>query len=282
MPRELRFLTDPGGLLDLVFGTRSRIDGLVASNWRSHIQKFRRAGLRAAFPPTPDRFLVDLQGKWWLRSGPQGEARGLHKGIDLANFMSALRNFEARYPTEREAAALRLVDEVMSPATLKQNCLRWADTTPQNAENAHRLVRLNPAAKVVFMIRDGRDTCASILSKPWGPVQPMEALEWWRSQALRAHVSIQRTDPRSAITILFDDLVAHDRNRQLSRLFDHLELDVTTDVEHFFNTRVTPERAHIGRWKYEIPESIQSIFVQRYQQIHREFQSAGLVLPPIV
>lgn len=279
MPREIRFLTDPGGLLDLVFGVRSRIDAQVETRLADIFRKLQGQGRFAIFPPTPDRFMQDLQGKWWLRMSPDGQPRGLHRGIDAEVILGAVRRFEAGYPKNPLEAARELVDDVLTPATNAASKTIWADTTPQNAENAHRLVRLNPDARIIFMVRDGRDTCASILNKQWGPLEPLDALEWWRKQAIRAHTAILQAGKHSALTVVLEDLVLHRRDTEIRRLFEHLDLEITPAVHSFFETRVTAERANIGRWRDDIPASAIPRFARRYAQIHTELTSLGLRLP---
>lgn len=279
MPRELRFITDPGGLLDLVFGPRSRIDMALPSDIPTRLKRFRRHGLHALFPPTPNGFLQNLQGAWWKRTGPTGDPRGLHRGLTIADFTRAIADFEATFGSAQREAAIGLVDELMSPPTQRHGATGWVDTTPQNAENAHRLIRLNPRARVIFMIRDGRDTCASILGKPWGPDEPLAALEWWRLAAIRAHRSIQHAGALAAQTVLLEDLVLNRRDQTLHSMFDFLELSVTDEVRMFFDSRVVPERAHVGRWVHEIPRTERTRFNRRYALIHKELLDMGLQLP---
>lgn len=280
-PRELRFLTDPGGLLDLVFGTRSRIEHAGAFDFQSRIARLRELGRYAVLPPTPDGFLRNLHGKWWMRLSPDGEPRGLHRGIDPGHMDRVTTTFAREYRDQPHTAARQLADALLRPATISADANTWVDTTPQNAENAHRLVRLNPDARVIFMIRDGRDTCASIIRRSWGPTALPEALSWWRNQALRAHVSVQRAGPKHAKSVLLEDLVLHARQPTLHALLEFLDLDITNEVQTFFDERMTPQRANIHRWKDEINARDRGKFLDKYVSVHAELTSLGLRLPPV-
>lgn len=284
MPREVRFITDRGGLLDLVYGARSRIalpppspgGALAFAQWlRTRLHQRSGDGI----PTTIEPFLQRLHGHWWERRSPEGEPRGLHRGLDAAEVRVAIAAFTEQFDLDPDAAARQLVHALLQPPTRRAGRHIWADTTPQNAENAHRIVRLLPDAHVVFVIRDGRDTVASVMRKQWGPEDWLTGLEWWRIGALKAHRSTQRTD--RALTIVLESLVRDTRTETLLRLFHGLGLDITDEVLHFFDTRVLPERAHFGRWESELPSRLRPAFSRRYEQIWRELTGDGLALPPI-
>lgn len=283
-PREIRFITDRGGLLDLVYGARTRESVPLPSlpgprpkaAWlRARVRQRNSNGI----PTSMDSFVRRLRGEWWERRSPDGEPRGLHRGLDADEAENAVRQFVATFRGGDDVAASTLVHELMYPPTSRAHRRTWADTTPQNAENAHRIVQLLPDAGIVYVIRDGRDTAASVLRKAWGPNDWFTALEWWRIGALKAHRSMRRIE--HGITIQLEALVRDARQETLHRLFHGLGLEVTTEVREYFDARVRPDRAHIGRWQDEIPEHARASFDRRYQRIWKELTEAGLPLPPL-
>jgi len=286
MPRELRFLTDDNGLLDLVVGRKGHLHpaldgslgGIAAVKARLRFLRDARGERR---PTTPSDFERGMYGPWWNRLSPEGEPRGLHRGVEEADLREAMERFDATLIAEPKSAAARLVHDLMDKPALANDAAAWADTTPQNAENAHRLVEVFPDAKVVFMIRDGRDTCASVLEKQWGPDDALMALEWWRGGALRAVKSMARLTPEQGLTLRLGRLINTDREESLRTLFDFLGYEITPSVRTFFDERMTPRAGHVNRWQKDIPAAALPKFEKRYAEIWDELTAQGLDLPPI-
>lgn len=284
LPRELRFLTDPDGLLDLVLGRDGRLhpaldlDGPGSSGLKARVRQLRGRGDDRR-PTSPSDFERGMYGLWWNRLSPDGEPRGLHRGIPEQRLRSAMQRFDENLGSSPVPAARDLVHDLLDTSALDQGAQMWADTTPQNAENAHRLIRLFPEAKVIFMIRDGRDTVASVLQKPWGPDDPMIGLEWWRTGARRATLSMEQLSQRQGLTLRLGRLINTDREESLERLFGFLELPVTDSVRRFFEERMSARAGHVDRWKRDIPERILPAFEARYGEIWEELTELGLDLP---
>lgn len=285
-PREIRFLTDPGGLLDLVLGYGGRVHPSIdrtlhgASRMKSWAVQTRMTKLKHV-PVSPAAFMRSMYGPWWERRSPEGEPRGLHRGLDEQAFQHALQRFDASLRTDRLGAARDLVHELLDAPAAAVGARAWVDTTPQNGENAHRIATLLPQAKVVFMIRDGRDTCASVLQKQWGPDSPQLALEWWRRAALRGHRAVTQAGQGHALTVRFDELVHTRRQETLQELFDFLGYEVTPEVQAFFDERMSGRKANTDRWARDIPADALPAFERRYAEIHEELTAAGLRLPPL-
>lgn len=284
-PREVRFITDPGGLLDLVQGRGGRIHPSIdptagPSGYVAYWARRVRA-TQQLLPVAPASFMRSMYGEWWERKSPEGEDRGLHRGIDPTVFHEALQRFDESVRVDPTLAAQRLVHDVLDPPSRSLGADAWADTTPQNAENAHRLVQLLPEAKVIFMIRDGRDTCASVLQKQWGPMEAMTALEWWRRASLRSVKSMAQMPSGSGLTIRLGRLIDTDREATLRRLFDFIGYDITPGVRTFFDSRMSPQKGHVRRWQRDIPAEALPAFERRYGEIWDELTSIGLDLPPI-
>jgi hypothetical protein len=175
-PREVRFVTDSGGLLDLVLGTRTRIQHLderLQPEELSESIKLRLAALVASKKNRADTnlagFLRGMRGRWWLRSSPTGTPRGLHRGFDRGSFLEKVDAFEATYPRGAREAAARLVDRLLGEKAAAERATAFVDTTPPNAENAHRLLDIFPDAKILHLVRDCRDSAASVVKKSGAP-----------------------------------------------------------------------------------------------------------------
>lgn len=287
VPREVRFVTDSGGLLDLVLGARSRIqhlderlppEGLAKSITR---RLASLTGSRQIREDTGlDEFLRNMRGRWWRRAGPTGTPRGLHRGFDREPFHEHLAAFEATYPRGAREAAARLVDGLLSEKAATEGATAFVDTTPPNAENAHRIIELFPHAKILHLVRDGRDSAASVVKKKWGPDRHLRALEWWYGRTLRAHRSFARCPAESVLEVNMDALVSHDRDRQLERLFAFLGYEPDDDARRFFAEKVRADKAHHGRWREDVSPKLLKQFDETYHRLHGKLIAAGVPLPP--
>ncbi len=281
LPREIRFLTDPDGLLDLTLGVHTRIQNLSTRSLPGLDQllgALRRHRVRDAV--TREDFLRQMYGPWWQRE-IEGEQRGLQRGIDEDALHRALQTFDATHDDDPRGASAALVHDLLDDPARARGAVAWADTTPQNAENAHRIVELMPEARVVFMVRDGRDTAASVLGRHWGPTSPIDALEWWRNRTLRAMRSMARVGPTRGLTVRLGRLVETDREETLHRLFGFLGFEVTPEVRAYFADAMTPRHAHTRRWQRDIPSEHLRDFEHRYGEIWEELTDLGLDLPAL-
>jgi hypothetical protein len=286
-PREVRFVTDAGGLLDLVLGARSRIqylDEQLPTEGLGQAIKRRLASLAGSRQTREDTnlegFLRDMRGRWWRRAGPTGTPRGLHRGFDRAQFLEYLQAFEAAYPRGAREAAVMLVDGLLGEKAAGEEATAFVDTTPPNAENAHPIIALFPNAKILHLVRDGRDAAASVVKKKWGPDRHLQALSWWYERTLRAHQSLARCPVESVLEVNMDALILHDRDRQLDRLFAFLGYEPDDAARRFFTEKVRTDRAHQGRWSADVSPQLLKKFDETYHRLRGELTAAGVPLPP--
>lgn len=259
LPRELRFLTDRFGLLDLTIG------GTAPSLLPSAIKE--------------RLFLRRLNGEWWYRVGPDGHERGLHRGVLPQEFERAQQQFRNSHESlpNRSRSLIGMVDQ----AARRNQASMWVDTSPANAMNANRLISLLPNALVIHVVRDGRDACASVVSRKWGPNDPLSALDWWRKRMLLSHRGISAAPKSQTMNLVLEDLLAHEREQSYKDLLRFLGLADEPEMREFFNRQMTAERGHIGRWKEDIPKDLRGKFQDQYAHVWTELNSQGVPLAPL-
>lgn len=289
LPREVRFISEAGGLLDLVLGAATRIQYGAKEDIgpkRTGRAKLREAALKVRDVQKPEDtdlagFLEAMRGKWWYRLGPDGGPRGFHRGYKHEDYLEVVQRFADAYPADHEAAARGLISDLLDAKARKRGADAWVDTTPTNAENAHRITTLVPSAKVIHLVRDGRDTVSSVMTKNWGPNEPLDALRWWRLRTLRAHRSLGRCNPANVLTINMDDLITYDRDHQLGRLFEFLGYEIDEGVRTYFAEKVNGDRGNQGRWQKDIPAETLAEFDRTYREMWQELTAAGIPLRPL-
>jgi hypothetical protein len=258
VPTEVRFLTDHGGLIDLLEASHDH--RIQARLWRLLPDRWR--GTRGV---TCGSFARRLRTHWFHRVGRDGIVRGLHRGLDRATIDRALDGFEDRFRHNPLAAARGLGEDVMG--TLAGGSPRWVETTPGNVLRPHGLLALFPSMHLLHIVRDGRDTAASVTTRSWGPNDIFGALDWWADRMVRAYTALEGFPSDRVLTIRLEDLVLRNREPTYERIRSFLELPPDDGMRAFFDDRMTPERGHLGRWRQQLPsEAAAARFEDRYRE----------------
>ena len=84
---------------------------------------------------------------------------------------------------------------------------RWADKTPYYAGEIDQVKRVFPEARIVNLVRDGRDVALSLLRVPFGPGNVWAAARQWRAAVDAGDTADARYDG-DVLTIRYEDLVA--------------------------------------------------------------------------
>jgi len=96
------------------------------------------------------------------------------------------------------------------------------EKTPGHLGHLDALMADFPAAKIIVIIRDGRDTALSIAALPWWSDTIAAAADTWRNAARIARAALAR-DPARVIGVRYEDLV-HKPQTELARLMDFVGL----------------------------------------------------------
>lgn len=263
VPWEARFLTDRFGLCDVV---QARLRG--------------PAGLPAAVTTGSLRlFQQRLRGRWYRRRAGNDKELGLFHVLAREELERALAGFRSGLPQDPAAAAARLTHDLLDGSPRSRGRTRWIETTPDNALRAHQLVRIFPDLKLLHMVRDGRDTAASVTSRYWGPDRLPDALRWWERRTLAIHRSICRLPADRVLTVHLEDLVLHRREETLARVLEFLDLPPHPAVLAFHAEQMRPENAHLQRWRDGLDATQVRRVEARYEAALDRLGRVGVPLP---
>lgn len=221
VPIEMRFHTEPRGLGDVL-----------------------------ADRVSVDQFASEMLGTFFRWQSPDGP-RGFHLYMDKTVVAEAVGAFVAEFAADRLVAARTLFIALTLPALDLSGKKGWVEMSPRNVVAAGMLRQIFPEMKLVHTVRDGRDAAVSVARSRWGPENEIDGLRWWDLWIRRADSTGRTLPQESAHLVQFEKLMLLDRDDALRSLCDYLGID-GVDVREFFDTEMTPERAHLGRWSHDL------------------------------
>lgn len=250
IPVEMRFHTEPHGLMDVLTG-------------RLTCDEFEKEMLETFYP--------------WV--SPMGTS-GLRNIIGMDAFASAVRAFVEQFRADRILAARNLFVALTRPTTISEGKQGWVEMSPRNIAVAAMLWEIFPEMKMIHSVRDGRDVAVSVARAPFGPRTPVDGLIWWNLWLRRAG-QVTRLLPSDSIYLIeFERLVLIDRVGTLAGMCDYLDVGVE-DLEEFFESQVTPARAHIGRWKVDLGPPEAEELNKEYLEMYDDLIYDGIPSRPI-
>lgn len=228
----------------------------------------------------PDEYTEIVHRRWFRPSGGKGTAKGLQLLVGNRELRGMLQDFRRRAADDVPGALGQLMLDVTTPFARGRGALRWAETTPDNAQAAAALTTVLPTAHVVHAVRDGRDAAASVVTMPWGPDTYLDALDWWARRLRDAHRGMTAADPRRAHTVRLEELVHLDRDRTLDELLGRVGFTDDERLRHYFEVEMTSEQGHVGRWRAQLDVDERDAFDGRYRELYAELADEGTALPP--
>jgi len=95
----------------------------------------------------------------------------------------------------------------------------------------------------------------------------------------QAHARTARIPPSSIHLLRFDELATRDRARTFDALMAFLGWEDIVPVREFFETQLTAENAHGGRWKRQIAPEIVDRFDAEYHDVLGRLTKRGVPAP---
>jgi Sulfotransferase family len=225
-----------------------------------------------------DAFKRRCRGAWWQRGLRQ--RLGLRRIVEPAELDAALERFSEELESDPWAAGRRLVVALLDPPAKRAGKPAWVEVTGSNIRNAPTLLRLFPRARFVHMARDGRAVTAAILRKRDMTDDVATAFAHWVRRVRRSDAALRRMPPGSALTIFLDDLAAHDREDSYAHLVEFLELDNDAPMRRYFDETISPDRAHVGRWRERIAPADARWVDRRYRKLVHDLRREGITWIP--
>jgi hypothetical protein len=235
IPMEVKFHADPPGLPWLLSG-------------------------RTTLP----KFLDKLRGFWWQRKAKNDEDRGLRLRVPEERFRAAVDAFERDFSAGPFEASATLMRSLFDPYAEENGRAAWIENTNRNVAVSPMLLRLFPEAKFIHMLRDGRDSAASLVKQHWGPATIEETLDWWEERMTTTEQGAAQIPADRLLVMSFEDFVVRDRDRSYERMVEFTGLGDEKAMRAYFDDETNPKHANIGRWQKDLPQRKRRRIVKRY------------------
>lgn len=215
-----------------------------------------------------EEFVQQMRASWgWREIDGTKTPKRSRKEIPPERLESVLRAFEASYEQAPIAAASTLVHALLDPIAAAEGKPSWVEMTPYNPAAGDVLVQMFPGMRLIHIVRDGRDVAASTAAarkrardRGIGTDRDEKTAEElirirWERRMRSSHRGTRRMPADRVLVLHFEDLLRNDRDGSYRRLLEFLELDDDQRMRDYFDTKMTPDRAHIGRWREGISEA---------------------------
>lgn len=157
-----------------------------------------------------------------------------------------------------------VVDAIFSFFARKRNKARWGDKTPGYITCVPLILELFPQAKVLHIIRDGRDVVSSILPLSFGPNTAYLAARRWKHLIERGLECAQKW-PERVMTLHYETLI-DDPEKQLRQICDFIGEEFHPDMLNYHkdsskrvprhtihaNVAKPVNKSRCGRWKKDL------------------------------
>jgi hypothetical protein len=270
LPREIKYLTDRFGLLDINFGRPIKFESSTEALVKRLSGNFGFIIGRSA----STFFNQRMSNLWWQEVGKKGKPRGLCQGIELDIFTEQLKVFNKMKKTDLYQASLNLYYELSKAQIKKSNISFFADSTPSNMQNGNRIIKLLPNAYFINMIRDGRDVALSVSKERWGPDDPALALKWWQKRIVLANQGLTKIAPERKLDLRLEDLIVYNRDQSYNSVLNLLGLADNPELAAEFDKTFSKEKMSMGTWKSEVKSPAQ--FEKSYLKILKQLSDQGI------
>ncbi|MCE2928428.1 MAG: sulfotransferase [Candidatus Caenarcaniphilales bacterium] len=145
-----------------------------------------------------------------------------------------------------------------------KNKFRFCEKTPQHLLNVEEILNIFPDAKIIYLVRDGRDTVNSLMKMPWRPQGLLNNSRFWK-QYVTIGTRLQNkysSQPQSFKTIKYEDLLTLPK-QTLKEICQFIELPYEESLSKQ-NENVFSEWE--ASWKHKASEELDSTRIGAWQK----------------
>jgi len=144
-----------------------------------------------------------------------------------------------------------LIDELFLARSEAAGRRAWGDKTPHYLGEVEVLNTLFPAARYLYIVRDGRDVALSLLQKDWGPNNLFTAAEYWVRLNKVNPTLTQLIDSGKVYFLRYEDL-ATDVEQHVRDIAAFLGEDISESEIERLATTVRKDNSY--KWKQALSD----------------------------
>jgi len=277
IPQELRFIIDPGGLLDLSdeLGPKwtpqradiglhnfrcllkdvshhsnfSRILGKIASTIGLSQNRYTNYALADYFGPRQFQHSIEL---FFNDLGASIEP-GYWAGTPAYAVPSRIQISRPVSKSKFSDCTRTLMHNLYSGLPGKSGAEQWIDDTPYNILESLRLLELFPDARFIEIQRDPIDVIASQVEQTWGS-NKLQTITIQVKDIIERSKSVTNNLPSHTFMRVSLEELVRDSEGQLREIGDFLDINI--DAEKVASkTKFTKESANLGAWTRRLSHS---------------------------
>lgn len=192
---------------------------------------------------------VDELRKTMSRSIGNVRAGFKEQGEDeLVDLYAGLDPVLARLPSDDRAKHVHKALEAVATWAGRRY---WIEKTPHNVQNAEWIMKVFPGARIVHMIREPKDICASLLRQHWGPKSARGFAAWYR-EAMTAAWEAREAVPAGQYLVVEMETLVRQPHMTLESMLQFFEIEHDIDWLHKAASWIDPKRAHVGRYEVDL------------------------------
>jgi hypothetical protein len=123
----------------------------------------------------------------------------------------------------------KIFDLLINSLTQKKSKQFFCEKTPQHLSSVKEILDLYPLAKVIYLVRDGRDVVNSLVKMPWRPEGILNNSRFWKSYIKLGQKLEADLEDSKFITIRYEDLL-NKTEETLKQLFGFLDIEYSSQV----------------------------------------------------
>jgi hypothetical protein len=198
-------------------------------------------------------FVVKALQKFGLEVKSKSDLQSLIKFIQ--GFESSKRfNFTldaACYDVSKKLSTKQILTDALDKIANKHNQSIWIEKTPHYINDLDLILKVFPNARIIWMLRDGRDVANSVFKKSWGPNNYLYAAKDW----VHSNCNSGSLNDRRVLRVKYEDLLTTP-NEGLTGIFNFLEFSCDNVEE--LAARINPAKMY--QWKKKMNKREHRVF----------------------
>lgn len=142
----------------------------------------------------------------------------------------------------------------------------WGDKTPEHIRHMAEIRRDFPNAKLIHLVRDGRDVAEAMRRMIWGPVSAYGLAHEWRREVMHWESFVAAHGSAGTMIVRYEDLVTSPRET-LARVLEFIGEPFVDTVSTYTSTPLTQNLATTqSTWHSSLGQGISASKVGVYRQ----------------